>query len=127
MAADKPQSLKAAIWTAHARITDKARMRKLLAPLPAKIAAEARKLAGPAFRGKAGTRYDAASKKAFFLQHEDDDVLFVWVFEAIESVEVAAGLGAAIEQAAPIDDIEHLHAIYTEVTGQLVETTGRHH
>jgi len=65
------------ILSAHARIDDETAMRKLLEPLPPAIAADVRQVASPEGRGKAGMRYDAPSRKAFWIEHTKDSVVHV--------------------------------------------------
>src|SRR5215469_1022136 len=113
----------AAIVDAHARITDMRAMQELLEPLPSNIAVDVRKLATRCRRGRAGMRYDAASQKAFWIQHSRDGVLTVVTFLHIATVEVAAELWAAIMRGAPIC-AERLSAIYAEVTGHTVDSIG---
>ena len=117
MNAKAPQ---AAIMGAHARVTDMNAMQELLAPLPPSIAVDVRKLATKCRRGRAGMRYDAASQKAFWMQHAPDGVVTVVTFLHIATVEVAAELWGAMMRAAPIC-AERLSAIYAEVTGHTVE------
>jgi len=99
-------------------------MRKLLKPLPDKIAAEAWEAA--AVRGSRGMRYDAATQRAFLIQHGVNGVLHVFRFDAITSMEVATGLYAAIDKATPVN-MKRLRAIYTEVTGHAIEPIGTRH
>jgi hypothetical protein len=112
------------IWTAHARVTDKVAMRKLLKPLPDKIAAETWEAA--AVRGRQGMRYDAATQKAFLIKHAGNGVLHVFTFDAITSMEVATGLYAAIDKATPVN-MKRLRVIYAEVTGHAIEPIGTRH
>ena len=113
----------AAIVGAQARISDMSAMHELLEPLPPNIACDVRKLATRCRRGRAGMRYDAASQKAFWMQHTHDGVVTVVTFLHIATVEVAAELWGAIMRAAPIC-AERLSAIYAEVTGHTVEPIG---
>ncbi|MBV8144131.1 MAG: hypothetical protein JO184_03905 [Gammaproteobacteria bacterium] len=117
------KTLPAAIMGAHARITDMSAMRELLEPLPPSIAADVRKLATRCRKGRAGMRYDAASQKAFWMQHAPDGVVTVVTFLHIATVEVAAELWGAMMRAAPIC-ADRLSAIYAEVTGHTVEAIG---
>jgi hypothetical protein len=55
-----------------------------------------------------------------------DGVLHVFTFDAIASMEVAAGLYEAIDKATPVN-MARLRAIYTEVTGHAIEPIGTRH
>jgi hypothetical protein len=119
--------VRAGILEAHARIEDNAAMRRLLEPLPAGIAADVRTVATPAGRGRAGMRFDEATRKAFWIQHATDGVLSILTFESIASAEVAAQLWAEMDAAAPLEGDRTLHEIYAQVTGIAVEPVGTRH
>jgi hypothetical protein len=114
-----------AIWTAHARVTDTAAMEKLLAPLPKDIAGDVRTLAAPAGYRKAGMRWSANLRRAYYLQHAGDGVLSCITFEEVPSAEKAAELWAAIDDHKGAD-MGTICRLYAAVLGVETEEVVRH-
>lgn len=108
-------SAKGAIWSSQARVTDRKAFETLLAPLPAAIATDVRKLARSG-RNKSGMRYDAASRCAFWLEHGSDGVLSCFTFERVANLETAAEMWQRFDDAAPIRP-EQMYEIFSRVTG----------
>jgi hypothetical protein len=111
------------IWSAHARDNDRKAVDRLLTILPDDIRANARELVRSTGRGKHGMRYDAATRKAFWLQHGSDGVLSCFTFEDVATIEKAAEMGLGFEQAAPLN-FQVMSAIYVVVTGCAAEVIG---
>jgi hypothetical protein len=111
------------IWIAAARLDNADHMAALLKPLPAAIAAQVRQLAGllPANgENLAGMRYDAPSRRAFFL-HGAGALLTCITFDSVKDIEQAAAIWAAIE------DGTDCRAAYSLVTGVSMELIDARH
>jgi hypothetical protein len=101
-------------------------MQKLLEPLPAAIVAEIRKLVTMALGGQ-GMRYDAETKKAFWLQRSADGMLTVITFPGIASLEIAAELWTEMARCTEPLNMASLSALYAQVTAQPVEVISNRH
>jgi hypothetical protein len=102
-------------------------MKAILAPLPAEIADVVQQMATPRGRGRATMRYDAPSRKAFWIEHSNqgvmNDVVGCYTFAKVEDHDAAADLWERFENSAPITP-EQMIEIYSRVTGIPVESIG---
>jgi hypothetical protein len=112
------------VWSARARITDQAALNKLTECLPAEVIAAVRRLATPAERNKAAVRYSGELKRAFWLQHDAEGVLTCITFDTIVSLEQAAELWDAIEQAPATLRFDEICDFYSLITGKVSERIG---
>jgi hypothetical protein len=117
------------VWWASARVSNRAAMDALLAPLPATISAQARQLAAKSRRGKRGMRYDEETRKAFWLQHSPKRIFLCITFDNVANLDTAATIWAEMENSKEMEGAsltdQQIHEIYSRVTGFPIEVVGR--
>jgi len=87
-----------AVLDSPARADDKRAISKMAEQLPHDVAQQLGELARPAQRGFGVIRYHAERKRAYWLQHDEADIVTCIAFNGISSIGEAAELWTAIHK-----------------------------